>query len=223
MKLILNGILALPLFFSFWLTHASDEYPVGLTSELPFVSVLHQGKTVVIKRIQDTTNRLVDDFAKTSRPCPPFCIHPMQAAPNVETVGELELIEFLSKQVKSGSGILVDARMPNFFKSETIPGAINIPFILFTGDNSDKILEILGVTKKDGKSDFSKAKELCLFCNGPWCDQSPRAIKALIAAGYPSNKLKYYRGGMQLWKNFSLTTVLPKSNSVKEEAKDDGK
>lgn len=223
MKLIFKGILALLLFFILGLSHASDEYPVGLTSKIPFASVLHQGKSVVIKRVQDTTNRLVDDFAKTSRPCPPFCIHPMKAAPNVETVGELELIEFLNKQVKSGSGILVDARMPNFFKSETIPGAINIPFILFTGDNSDKILEILGVTKKEDKKDFSNAKELCLFCNGPWCDQSPRAIKALIAAGYPSNKLKYYRGGMQLWKNFSLTTVLPNSNSVQKEAKDDDK
>ena len=28
-------------------------------------------------------NRLVDDFTKTSRPCPPFCIHPITAAPGV--------------------------------------------------------------------------------------------------------------------------------------------
>ena len=222
MNLITKILFTLPLVFTLWCTHANDEYPVGLTSKLPFATVLHQGKKVIIKRVQDTENRLIDDFSKTSRPCPPFCIHPMQAAPGVETVGELELINFLNKQVESGSGFLVDARMPNFFKSETIPGAINIPFILFTGDSSDKILEILGVTNIDDKKDFSKAKELCLFCNGPWCDQSPRAIKALIAAGYPSRKLKYYRGGMQLWKIFSLTTVLPTENSVKEEEKEDG-
>ena len=205
------------------ITHADEKYPVGLTAELPFATVLHQGQKVIIKRIQDTNNRLVDDFAKTSRPCPPFCIHPMQAAPNVETIGELELISFLNDQVKKGVGILVDARMPSFFKSETIPGAINIPFILFTGDNSEKILKILGMKETNGKPDFSQAKELTLFCNGPWCDQSPRAIKALIKSGYPAEKLKYYRGGMQLWKNFSLTTVLPSTNIVEKDTLDNGK
>ena len=199
---------------SFTVVSASDEYPVGLTPDLPFASVLHQGKPVKIKRVQDTKHRLVDDFAKTSRPCPPFCIHPMSAAPGVDTVGELELINFVNNQVKDGKGLLIDARMPKFFNSETIPGAINIPFIIFTGDNANKVISLLGVKIGANGSDFSQAKELCLFCNGPWCDQSPRAIKALIKAGYPAKKLKYYRGGMQLWKNFSLTTVLPKANTV---------
>lgn len=212
LKLLLITIL----FALFSNTFADNEYPVGLTAELPFVIVSHQGKAVKVKRIQDTKNRLVDDFSKTSRPCPPFCIHPMLAAPGVETLGEIELLDFVGKQVKKGDGLLIDARMPKFFKSETIPGAINIPFILFTGENSEKVISLLGVKKNKDGFNFSNAKELCLFCNGPWCDQSPRAIKALIKAGYPASKLKYYRGGMQLWKNFSLTTVLPESNNVKE-------
>ena len=200
---------------SFFTANADDKYPVGLTAEMPFVSVSHQGRDVKIKRIQDTNNKLVDDFAKTSRPCPPFCIHPMSAAPGVATIGELELIDFVKKEVKNGSGILVDARMPNFFNSETIPGAVNIPFVLFTGDaTASKIINLLGVKTDKETYDFSEAKDLCLFCNGPWCDQSPRAINALIKIGYPVNKLKYYRGGMQLWKSFSLTTVLPLANTV---------
>ena len=203
--------------FSFLLfanAFANDEYPVGLTADKPFVDVLHQGKAVKVKRIQDTKNRLVDDFAKTSRPCPPFCIHPMLAAPGVETVGEIELLDFVNNEVKNGKGLLIDARMPKFFNSETIPGSINVPFILFTGENAGKVIKLLGVKESQGKFDFSNARELCLFCNGPWCDQSPRAIKALIKAGYPASKLKYYRGGMQLWKIFSLTTVLPESNTI---------
>lgn len=199
------------LFLSFN-SYAKDDYPVGITKDKPFVSVLHQGSEVQVKRIQDTQNRLVDDFAKTSRPCPPFCIHPMQAAPNVDTLGELELLNFVNNKVKSGKGLLIDARMPKFFNSETIPGSVNIPFVLFTGGNAEKVVTLLGV--KEGKNglDYSQAKELCLYCNGPWCDQSPRAIKALMKVGYPADKLKYYRGGMQLWKIFSLTTVLPKPN-----------
>jgi len=199
------------LFLSFS-SYAKDDYPVGITKDKPFVSVLHQGSEVQVKRIQDTQNRLVDDFAKTSRPCPPFCIHPMQAAPNVDTLGELEVLDFVNNKVKSGKGLLIDSRMPKFFNSETIPASVNIPFVLFTGDNANKVVKLLGV--KDGKNglNFSQAKELCLYCNGPWCDQSPRAIKALIKVGYPAEKLKYYRGGMQLWKIFGLTTVLPKPN-----------
>ena len=185
---------------------------------MPYTSIEYQGREIKIKRIQDTKNRLVDDFSKTSRPCPPFCIHPMKVSPGVETVGELELLEFMHKQVKHDKGLLIDARMPRFFNTETIPGSINIPFILFTSNKINRVLELLGVKKDDkGKADFTDAIELCLFCNGPWCDQSPRAIRALIKAGYPEKKLKYYRGGMQLWKILGLTTVLPKSNIVGEE------
>ena len=205
----------------FHFSFAEDKYPVGLTAELPFITISYQGKDIKIKRIQDTKNRLVDDFSKTSRPCPPFCIHPMSVAENVETYGELEVLNFINKQVKEGDGLLVDARMPRFYNSETIPASLNIPFILFTGDKVNKIIELLGVDFKADKTDFSDAKELCLFCNGPWCDQSPRAIKALLKVGYPAEKLKYYRGGMQLWKIFSLTTVLPNSNTV-EDVNDEG-
>jgi len=221
-KIRLFSLLTLIFLSTCFTVNADDKYRVGLTPDLPFALVSHQGREVKIKRIQDTKNRLVDDFAKTSRPCPPFCIHPMSAAPGVDTIGELELIDFVNKKVSNGKGILVDARMPKFFNSETIPGAINIPFVLFTGgDTAEKIITLLGVSTNKGKHDFSKAKELCLFCNGPWCDQSPRAIKALVKIGYPTDKLKYYRGGMQLWKNFSLTTVLPSSNTV-EGVKNDG-
>ena len=140
----------------------------------------------------------------------------MSAAPGVDTIGEVELIEFMSNQVASDKGLIIDARMPRFYNSETIPGSVNIPFVLFTSEKINLVLQLLGVKETNKKPDFSNSVELCLFCNGPWCDQSPRAIKALIKAGYPSHKLKYYRGGMQLWKIFSLTTVLPQTNVVGE-------
>jgi rhodanese-related sulfurtransferase len=215
----INHLIKISLFVLLFLNYSSSFsadylYPVSISPTLPSGVIIHQGVILEVKRIQDTSHKLIDDFAKTSRPCPPFCIHPILAAPNVETIGEIELLDFLTKEVNDGKGLLIDARMPKFFNSETIPGSINIPFILFSGDNSKKIITLLGVKSKDGKFDFSSAKELALFCNGPWCDQSPRAIKALIKSGYPAAKLKYYRGGMQLWKIFSLTTVLPRSNVI---------
>lgn len=194
-------------------SYAQNAIKVGITASMPTVQVNHRGLPVEIKRIQDTNNKLVDDFSKTSRPCPPFCIHPMEAAPGVSTVGELDVLEFINNEVKQGSGLLIDARMPKFYNSETIPGSVNIPFILFTSSAND-ILPLLGVENTSDTWDFSNANELLLWCNGPWCDQSPRAINALVQAGYPAAKLRYYRGGMQLWKILGLTTIQPVSNEV---------
>ena len=79
----------------------------------------------------------------------------------------------------------------------------------------EKILLALGCSRGvDGNWSFEQAKTLVLFCNGPWCDQSPQAINGLMSYGYPANKLKYYRGGMNLWRLFGLTTVVSKDSVI---------
>ena len=174
---------------------------VNITENLSSVSVEHNGKTIKIQRIQNTRNKLTNSYTKTSRPCPPFCIHPMEVAEGVKTVGELEVLDFLQNEAKNNGGLLIDSRMPQWYKKSTIPGALNIPFTLLTKGNKkgyfDRILTLLGAVKQDGIWNFSKAQKLLLFCNGPWCDQSPREIKSLLAVGYPASKILYYRGGMQ--------------------------
>ena len=186
---------------------------VNITASKAFVEFTVSGKTYRIERNQDQKHRLTNSFAKTSRACPPFCIHPIKAAKGVVTVGEIELLEFMKVRVEKGKGLLIDARIPAFYKKGTIPGAINIPFNLFAFDQNpylDRILAVLGGVKKiNGDWDFSNALDLLLFCNGPWCDQSPRAIRNLIDAGYPANKLFYYRGGMQNWQSMGLTVAAP--------------
>ncbi len=214
MKTLTTTILALLFSQSIASAQSTDDViVVGITPHMPTIRVDHRGTPVEIKRIQDTSNKLVDDFAKTSRPCPPFCVHPMSAAPGVETVGELDILAFLDNDVANGTGLLIDARMPKFYNSETIPGSINIPFVLFTS-SSKEILPLLGAIRINDAWDFENVRNLLLWCNGPWCDQSPRAIKALVQEGYPAEKLRYYRGGMQLWKILGLTTVQPVSNEV---------
>lgn len=186
---------------------------VNLAEKLPYLDLEIEGKRVRIQRIQDTSNRLDNSFAKTSRPCPPFCIHPMQAAIGVETVGELELLDFLAKKVRTNRGLLIDARLPEWYQRGTIPGAVNIPWTILSAgpDNpfTAKMLRALDAVEENGEWDFRRALELLLFCNGPWCDQSPRAINNLIALGYPPEKLYYYRGGMQVWQLLGLTTTVP--------------
>lgn len=191
-------------------TSASAQ-EVKITPEMAAKSLILNGKQMVIERNQNTGNRLDNEFTKTSRPCPPFCIHPISAGPGVDTVGEIEVIDFLEKSVSRGAGLLIDSRMPEWYRKGTIPGSVNVPFATLEPTNPyrDEILKALGANKRGKSWDFSGVKELMLFCNGPWCDQSPRAIRNLTKVGYPPEKIKYYRGGMQLWLLLGLTVHAP--------------
>lgn len=186
---------------------------VGITAEMPTFSVNINGISIDISRIQDTSNRLTTDYTKTSRACPPFCVQPVSLAPGVETIGELELLSFLEEYVENGTGFLVDSRTPDWFERGSIPGAVNIPNPAIEPGNPyrDEILRALGATLDDDVWNFEDAKDLALFCNGPWCGQSPAAIDYLIIAGYPKEKLRYYRGGVQMWVMLGLSLTAPTS------------
>jgi rhodanese-related sulfurtransferase len=201
-----------------WAGLAQATQPtVYLTHDLPSVTVKHQGKPVVIERNPDTDNMVDPDFALTSRPCPPYCIQPMQLAPGVETIGELELLDFLRAMSAGNDAILVidsrDSDWPQ--RSGIIPGAVLLPWdrLFPARNNPEAIADVLedrfGARRDAPLWSFSQAKTLVFYCNGPWCGQSSTNIKTLIALGYPANKLKWYRGGMQAWKALGLTTVPP--------------
>ena len=81
--------------------HAS-EHAVNITHGIASVEVMHQGRKVVIERNPDTENMLDPDYSLTSRPCPPYCIQPISLGPGVETIGELEMLEYLKKVGKIG-------------------------------------------------------------------------------------------------------------------------
>lgn len=188
--------------------------PVGITPTLAFVEVTHNGKKMKIQRNQDNKNTVKADYAITSRPCPPFCIRPILLAPGIETIGELEMLDYLVAKEKSGSDILViDSRTPDWVAKGTIPGSINIPWTSLKEDTSDPLTiagiltDQFGASFADDLWDFSGAKTLVMFCNGMWCGQSPRNIMTLLKFGYPAHKIKWYRGGMQDWEILGLTTV----------------
>ncbi|MCF8199195.1 MAG: rhodanese-like domain-containing protein [Sulfuritalea sp.] len=192
----------------------ADE-PVGIAAELPWLDVKHEGRMVRIQREQDNFNQIDPDFAMTSRPCPPYCVQPMQLAPGVETIGELDVLGYLKGNAEGNASVLViDSRDPEWLqRSGIIPGAINIPWTRLHANHTDaeSIADILSLqfgASRDGVLwNFEHARVLAFYCNGPWCGQSPTNIKQLMALGYPAHKLKWYRGGMQAWKSLGLTTV----------------
>jgi len=196
----------------------ADNIKVKITKDISDIKVKHLGQSVDIKRIQDPYHVLSDDYTKTSRACPPFCIHPAKVADGVKTIGEVELTNMIKNYVNTGKGVIVDARLPSWYNTETIPSSINIPFNLIEGADKSTIksvLEVLGAKSASNGLDFSNAKELIVFCNGLWDDQSTRLIKSLLKAGYPANKIVWYRDGFQGWKLLGLTTVILDSKEVK--------
>ncbi len=194
---------------------SADDKPVGITADLPYVEVSHEGKPFRIERNQDNDAEIDSDYARTSRACPPYCVQPMQLAPGVETIGELELLEYLKRLARRDGGVLViDSRDQDWLiRTGMIPGAVHLPWTRLHPAHADpqavaEILELqFGAARTGPVWNFENARTLVLYCNGVWCGQSPTNIKQLLALGYPAHKLKWYRGGMQSWKSLGLATA----------------
>lgn len=114
-------------------------------------------------------------------------IQPLIVSNDVRNVDEIEINEFQEKGLP-----IIDARTTDFYDVSTIPGAKNIPH------NE--------ITKR--MSELDRNEPSIFFCNGPQCPQSHSAIKNLLKAGYPPDKILYYRGGMHDW----VTMGLPLEN-----------
>lgn len=110
-------------------------------------------------------------------------LQPMNVAPGVRTLGELELNELVAQGVP-----LIDGRTTDFFEVATLPGAVNIPY---------------GAVA-DHREALDAHPQTIFFCNGPQCPQSPTAIESLLEEGFPAEKVLYYRGGMHDWMTLGL-------------------
>jgi len=110
-------------------------------------------------------------------------IQPMQAAQAVLTVGELEVFHHKKKELP-----IIDARKTDTIEEVSIPGSKNIPYDVLVGRMDE----------------LDKNHPSIFFCNGPQCPQSSIAIKNLLDAGYPADRILYYRGGMHDWITLGL-------------------
>lgn len=185
--------------FASLITTAAIADEVGITPDRMSVTVTTEDGPITITRNQDPDARVDDFWTQTSRPCPNFCIQPMTPAPGVTTIGELEVLEFLT----SGDAILVDGRIRPEFEAGTIPGAVSVPY----NEAADRLGEFGCEIDFDGWICEDDTQAVVLFCNGPWCGQSPTAARRMIEAGFPAEKIYYYRGGMQNWNGLGLTVV----------------
>lgn len=124
-------------------------------------------------------------------------IRPMVPVPGVTPVGELEVIEAL----QDPDFLVVDTRTEETQYGGTIPGSRNFPHTGIAGRLSE-----FGCKAAVAGWNCDDALNVVLYCNGPNCGQSPRAMAALVDAGFPATKIFYYRGGMLAWTSLGLTT-----------------
>lgn len=192
---------ALALFLAFLAAPAWAADPVNIRPNLPSVTVETPSGPAVIARNPDSDARLEGEWARTSRPCPPFCVQPMIPAEGVRTIGELELLELLADP----HAVVIDSRTPDWYAGGSIPGAVNMPWTRM----AERLDELGCELDFEGFACGEDVPRIALFCNGPWCGQSPTAIRRIIAAGYPADKISYYRGGMQVWRMLGLTVTEP--------------
>ena len=122
----------------------------------------------------------------------------------------------MKEMQKNPNMMLIDGRKESWYVYRTIPGAVNMPFHHFKERKAfefefEQHLHDLGVKIDENEAlDFKDAKEIVVFCNGPWCSQSVAMIHALVEIDYPEEKIKWYRGGMQTWLAAGMTAPIKK-------------
>lgn len=110
-------------------------------------------------------------------------ITPVNAAPGVRTVGELDVIAHIT-----AGRPLLDTRLEHYVQAGTLPTA--------------RAIQHTELPARAGELD--RSADTILFCNGPQCAATPDAIRALLDAGHPPERLLYYRGGIHDWVTLGL-------------------
>lgn len=186
---------------------------VGITKNQAQLVITHNGKTITIVRNQDNQNKLIGAYAKTSRPCPPYCLQPISAGNNVKLIGEVELLQLYKNEIVKEDILLIDVRGPEWFLIGSLPIAVNFPFQSLKSALTDKSFSQLqdlavnsigesfvsSVKRNKVLSTVFGQKKLVVFCNGHWSPESRKAIELLINSGYPAENIYWYRGGVQNW------------------------
>jgi hypothetical protein len=164
-------------------------------------SFIFNGERIKISRDNPQAAQFVLAFAGSAGSCGAPCIAPLNVAPGVRTLDEIEVLNFLVSEVAGNRGLMVDARLPQDRALGYIPGSVSLPYSTMDPENDfkDDILRALGAREFEGVFNFADARQLLVYDKGPGSNDAGVLVSALLAAGYPPEMIRYYRGGMQVW------------------------
>ena len=125
----------------------------------------------------------------------------------VKTVGELEILNFIQELKKEEAKLLIDIRTSKEYKEHTIPSAINIPHTMLKSKSKyqKKVLTLLGGEKDGEKWNFRHIPILLIFGTNEESPEASHVIRTLLKFSYPSEKILFYRAGIDSWKRLGLT------------------
>jgi rhodanese-related sulfurtransferase len=178
------------------------------TSGASDASFTYQGQEKIIAQAPRADAVSVARFYSLQGGCDGLCIAPDVAAEGVETITENAVLAFMAQDLANGTGLLIDSRLPSDRAVGFLPASVSIPFSLISPENPllPDILGALGARSLFDAYNFTDAMTLVVFDAGPTTTDASTLINAMLDAGYPADKIKYYRGGMQVWSTLGLTT-----------------
>ncbi len=170
-------------------------------------SFVFHGETISITRAPAATAQNVSRFAGSGTACSQPCLGPVQLAGSVATLGESEVLDFMVDQVAMNTGLVIDARMPQGRSAGHMPGSVSLPHPTLDPDNQYRgdILQALGAQPLADGFDFSEVRHLLVYDDGPASGDAARLVENLLHAGYPAERIRYYRGGMLVWATLGFT------------------
>jgi hypothetical protein len=139
---------------------------VGTAETLPVTAsavFTVNGQEFTITRVSTLEQSSISALIQSSATCVAPYLSPMSTAPNVPTLGELDVIEFLSTQVESSDGLLIDARLPEDRALGYIPASVNIPAATLTPSNPYRDEILLALSAQHYQSVFSFADAISLM------------------------------------------------------------
>jgi rhodanese-related sulfurtransferase len=98
------------------------------------------------------------------------------------------------------SALLVDSRAYVKYLEETIPGAISIPDL-----NMNKLM---------GRFPIDKKEDIVIFCEDYTCSKANNIANRLISLDYEN--VYVYAGGLLLWKESGLDTIISTKANIKD-------
>ncbi len=219
-----------------WPDASPDKAIAPLKPDVPYVFVVHQGRSIKVER--DIYKSFISGMdirgmlIQTSGSCPPFCLQPIKLDIPVDTVGEREIVDFMLTTMRDNKGKLIDVRSKTTHANGAIPGSDNIYIRRFNQPKDseaframlksfgaeprepagwfDNLLATLGIRDNSMMTDhwdFTNAKTLVLWATSATDSTAADAARILYEAGYPAEKLKWYRGGLAAWQYWGFTTV----------------
>lgn len=174
--------------------------------EITPVSFVLNGETLTFEQSSSIDAEAVASLFARGPECASICITPMSAAEGVETIGEADVMTFVTDVVAQGAGLLIDGRSPETHGIGMIAGSVHLPAALIGDDNPfrDQILVALGAREFEGIYNFSDALPLVIYDAGPASTDASDLVTALVDLGYPTGQIQYYRGGLQVWTSLGL-------------------